>query len=199
VFGAIATERPDLVEAIRGDYATIARLLPAHRTAAAALETGDRIDQAALFQAVLEAVTAIAEREPMLLVLEDIHWADQASRDLLGFLFTRLRDQRVAIIASYRSDDVYRRHPLRRAAAEWVRHPQVEALALPVLARHEVSTLVRSASREPVTQRALVKIIDRAEGNAFFAEELLAASELSTDPDHLPAQLPTCCSCGWIS
>jgi DNA-binding NarL/FixJ family response regulator len=189
VFGRLAVERPDLAETVRADYAAIGRLLPAHRTTAAPVVVDDRIEQAALFEAVLGTFTAIAEHEPVLLIVEDIHWADQATRDLLGFLFTRMLTQRVAIVASYRSDDVYRRHPLRAAVAEWVRLPHVEAVALPVLDRHELSALVRSASAEPITQRSLVKIIDRAEGNAFFAEELLAASAHSADPDQLPAQL----------
>jgi DNA-binding CsgD family transcriptional regulator/tetratricopeptide (TPR) repeat protein len=189
MFGVLAAERPDLADTIRAKYGAIARLLPAQRTAAAPVETDNRIEQAALFEAVLEAFTAIADLEPLLLIIEDVHWADQATRDLLGFLFARLRTQRVAIIASYRSDDVYRRHPLRAAAAEWVRHPQVETVVLPVLDRHEVSELLRAAGGGPLSRQALVKIIDRAEGNAFFAEELLAASGHSTDPDQLPAQL----------
>jgi DNA-binding CsgD family transcriptional regulator/tetratricopeptide (TPR) repeat protein len=189
VFGRLAGEHPDLAESIRTDHAAIARLMPAHRTAAASVEVDERIDQSALFDAVLQAFTAIAERTPVLIVIEDIHWADQASRDLLGFLFTRLRSQRVALVASYRSDDINRRHPLRGAAAEWVRLPQVQAIVLPVLDRSEVSALVRSAGDVHLSQRALVKIVDRADGNAFFAEELLAASAHSSDPDELPAQL----------
>ncbi len=189
LFGQLVNDRPELAESLRTDHPAIGRLLPSRRSAAASIDSSDRIEQAALFEAVLGGLTAVAAAEPLLIVIEDLHWADQATRDLLGFLFARLRTQRIAIIASYRTDDVSRRHPLRAAAAEWVRHPQVEAIALPVLRRDEISTLVRGASGEPISQRVLAKIVDRADGNAFFAEELLAASVHSVDPDQLPAQL----------
>ena len=54
-------------------------------------------------------------RAPLLLVVEDVHWADQSTRDLLSFLFARRFDAPGRVVASYRSDDLHRRHPLRTA------------------------------------------------------------------------------------
>ena len=64
------------------------------------------------------------QKAPLLLVIEDTHWADQSTRDMLSFLFSRPFDGPVAIVASYRADDLHRRHPLRRQVAEWSRHPR---------------------------------------------------------------------------
>ncbi len=100
VFGRLAAEQPDLAESIRTDYAAIARLLPSRRGNDTPVRGDDRIEQASLFEAVLDAFTAMAQLQPVLLLLEDVHWADQATRDLLGFLFTRLGTQRIAIVAS---------------------------------------------------------------------------------------------------
>jgi DNA-binding NarL/FixJ family response regulator len=187
-FGRLATEHPGLADEIRVAYPAISRLLPARRLMDANAE-GDSIERGVLFDAVLGALTALSAQLPVLLVLEDVHWADQSSRDLLGFLFSRLRDDRIAIIASYRSDDVHRRHPLRAAAAAWTRLQRVRRLQLPLLNSREITALVASISPQPVSSRMLGRIVARAEGNAFFAEDLLAATAQSSDPDSVPAEL----------
>ena len=75
----------------------------------------------------------IAERTPVLLVVEDLHWADQSTRDLLGFLVRNLRAG-VALVLTYRSDEVHRRHPLRPFLAELNRDGRAERLELGRLA-----------------------------------------------------------------
>jgi len=72
----------------------------------------------------------LADRAPLLLVIEDVHWADRSSLDLLGSLFARADEQRVAVVASYRSEDVHRRHPLRPTLAEWARLPSLSRMSL---------------------------------------------------------------------
>src|SRR5947208_3534453 len=89
----------------------------------------------------------LSEIAPLLLVLEDLHWADQSSRDLLRFLLSRgvlqrpaggAPTHRLAVFASYRADDLHRRHPLRPLLAELVRLPAVERLELRPMADAEV-------------------------------------------------------------
>lgn len=139
--------------------------------------------------AVLAEVTGIA---PLLLVLEDLHWADQSSRDLLRFLLSRgvlqrpaggPRDRRLAVLASYRADDLHRRHPLRPLLAELGRLPAVERLELQPLPDADVARLVRSLRDHPLPDAAVHRIVERAEGNAFYAEELVAATDASDAPD----------------
>src|SRR4029453_6900700 len=115
------------------------------------------------------------------LVIEAVHWADESPRDLLGYLLTRLGDQRLAVLASYRSDDLHRRHPLRRPIAEGARLPRVRRLALGPLDTAEPRALIGSLHPEPLPEREVQRILDRAGGNAFFTEELVAAAGLDDD------------------
>ncbi len=189
-FGRLAADRPELAEPLLAEFPPIARLIPTQRVISApAASPDERIERGALFEAVLGALTALAEQDPVLLVVEDAHWADQSTRDLLGFILARLRDQRMAVIVSYRSDDLHRRHPLRRTAAEWSRLPRVERLHLPPLDQDEVRALIRSLNPEPLTEPDIRRIIDRSEGNAFFTEELVAAANECANTGMIPAEL----------
>ena len=190
-FGRLATSHPDLSDTLLGEYPAIARLMPNQRVIGApAAEPDDRIQRGALFEAVLGALSRLAETSTVLLVVEDVHWADQSTRDLLGFLLARLGDQRLAVVISYRSDDLHRRHPLRRTVAEWGRLPRVERLHLPPLDAEEVRELIHSLYPGPLAEPDLRQIIDRAEGNAFFTEELVAAAaECPQQQTVLPAEL----------
>ncbi|MEV5875223.1 AAA family ATPase [Streptomyces sp. NPDC052101] len=141
-----------------------------------------------LFEDVAGLLAELAAVAPLLLVLEDLHWADQSSRDLLRFLLSRgvlhrpgggAPDRRLALLASYRSDDLHRRHPLRPLLAELVRLPAVERLELRPLPDPEVARLVRALddhTARPLPEAVVRGIVARAEGNAFYAQELFAAA-----------------------
>jgi DNA-binding NarL/FixJ family response regulator len=131
-----------------------------------------------MFGAVLGALAEFAAARPVLLVLEDLHWADATTRHLLTFLARMLRRERVAIIGTYRTDDLHRRHPLGEVVAELGRLPSVTLLELgplpaAALAEH-LSSLPNGPSR--LSTALLGSLVERAEGNAYYAEELLAAS-----------------------
>jgi DNA-binding CsgD family transcriptional regulator/tetratricopeptide (TPR) repeat protein len=130
-----------------------------------------------LFEAVASLLIELATGSPLLLVLEDLHWADRSSRDLLRYLLARLVDEPIAVVASYRADDLHRRHPLRPLLAELVRLPGVERLQLDPLPDADVDALVRglAAAAGGVAAGTVEDVVARAEGNAFYAEELLAA------------------------
>jgi DNA-binding NarL/FixJ family response regulator len=186
-FGRFAAEHPTEAEELLGAFPAIERLLP--RRGPAVRGTEDRVDRGELFQSVLGALALPARHQPVLLVVEDIHWADQATRDLLGYLFARVTSERLVIVATFRSDDLHRRHPLRRTLAEWSRLPAVERVHLEPLGSDEVRSLIRSLHTAPMDEHDLRSIISRADGNAFFAEELVAAAGQVTDTQQLPWQL----------
>ncbi|MBO1336340.1 helix-turn-helix transcriptional regulator [Streptomyces sp. VRA16 Mangrove soil] len=141
-----------------------------------------------LFEGVAGLLADLAGLAPLLLVIEDLHWADQSSRDLLRFLLSRGGPgRRLAVFASYRTDDLHRRHPLRPLLAELVRLPAVDRLELRPMADADVARLVRSLGTAPVPDSTVRRIVDRAEGNAFYAEELLAA--LPTEGTAMPTGL----------
>jgi DNA-binding NarL/FixJ family response regulator len=161
----------------------LARLLPDHE---ATRQPGDMpgLAQHQLFGAVLGMLAELARAHPVLLVLEDLHWADRSTRDLVTFLSRVLRDERIALAVSYRTDDMHRAHPLRPVVGELQRLPSVTAI--------EVGPLDPAAMAEHLTQlsggasAAIGEVIERAEGNAYFAEELLASCSAG---DELPTGL----------
>ncbi|MEV3858340.1 AAA family ATPase [Streptomyces sp. NPDC050095] len=152
-------------------YSAVDRLIGSG--SAAATDPGSRLQ---LFEGVAGLLSDLTEAAPLLLVIEDLHWADQSSRDLLRFLLSRGGlSRRLAVFASYRTDDLHRRHPLRPLLAELIRLPSVDRLELRPLADADVARLVRALRTGPVPDSTVRDIVDRAEGNAFYAEELLAA------------------------
>src|SRR3954452_12466946 len=141
-----------------------------------------------LFESVAGLICELAAAAPLLLVLEDLHWADRSSRDLLRYLLARFVDERIAVVASYRSDDLHRRHPLRPLLAELVRLPGVERLVLGPLTDDAVDELVRHRADAlgGVPDRTVEAVAARAEANAFYAEELLTSR---LEGDALPLAL----------
>ncbi len=131
-----------------------------------------------MFGAVLSLLSELAAGSPVLLVVEDLHWADASTRHLVTFLSRMLHRERVAIIGTYRTDDLHRRHPLRAVIAELLRLPMValvELEPLSVASLAEILSDVHSAPL-PLSAAALNSLVARAEGNAYYAEELLNAS-----------------------
>ena len=166
----------------------LARMLPQPSAAPIAdLPSGD-FGQLQLFDAVSGLLAELSADRPLLLIIEDLHWADQSTRDLLSFLLTRLRSERLAIVASYRADDLHRRHPLRPLLGELVRLPVVERVEVRPFNAVEMADYLRALHGSPLPRRAVRRILDRSAGNAFFAEELLAAG-LDRDTETLPTGL----------
>jgi ATP/maltotriose-dependent transcriptional regulator MalT len=142
--------------------------------------------QLQLFDALFALLGELAEQQCVLLIIEDLHWADPSTRDLLSFLLSRLRDQRLLIVASYRSDDLHRRHPLRRLLAELVRLPAVERLDLTPFNTADARAFVAALAENPIPEDLIAQVAERSEGNAFFAEELMDAC---LDTDGVPTAL----------
>ena len=123
---------------------------------------------------------------PVVLLIEDVHWADSSTRDLIGFLLARLVAEPVTVVVSYRSDDLHRRHPLRPALVEWARMPGVLRLPLAPLADEGMRRLLRARHPGQLPEVVINRILTRAGGNAFYAEQLLAEADGS---DQIPADL----------
>ncbi|WP_048553656.1 ATP-binding protein, partial [Nostocoides japonicum] len=137
-------------------------------------DTDAATDPLDLFDAVHAALEDLAASGPVLVVVEDAHWADRSTRELLTFLLGRGFRGPVALVVSYRADDLHRRHPLRPRLAEWSRLPTVERMVLAPMPDADVALLVRVIEPE-VTDEEAAGIVARSGGNPFFAEELVAA------------------------
>jgi DNA-binding CsgD family transcriptional regulator len=184
--GRLAGEAPALASTIAQATPAIARLMPGV-SAVDDRSAGERLERSHLFEAVHAALVQLSRSAPVLLLVEDVHWADQSTRELLSFLFARRFAGPVAIVASYRSDDLHRRHPLRATVAQWARLSGVSRLQLAPLPEPDVRELVRALHPAPLPDGDVRRIVERAEGNAFFTEELVAATDVGGRS--LPADL----------
>ena len=161
----------------------LGRLLPESGDGQRVDEDRSGLARQQMFGGVLGLLTELAAAAPVLLVLEDLHWADTSTRDLVTFLSRMLHRERVALIGTYRTDDLHRRHPLRPVVAELLRLPSVIAVDLApldpsALAEHLTAALAEhlmAAAPGRIDAIELNDIVARAEGNAYYAEELLAA------------------------
>jgi DNA-binding CsgD family transcriptional regulator/tetratricopeptide (TPR) repeat protein len=159
--------RPDLV-----------RLMPdlAVRVGdSAGVELSDGSGQGRLFEHVLLLLERLAARAPLVVVIEDLHWADRSTMDLLGFLGRNLREGPILLIATYRSDELHRRHPLLPFLAEQERGGRAERLVLNRFDRAELAAQIRAILGSEPGLELIQRIEARSQGNAFYAEELLAA------------------------
>ena len=178
---AIRTASAEVAAAVKA-RPVLARLLPDGG------EGGDQeADRAALtrqqmFGTVLGLLAELSVRAPVLLVLEDLHWADASTRDLLTFLVRMLHGERIAIIGTYRTDDLHRRHPLRPVVADLLRLPSVISVQLGPLSPSALTELLFAIADTPgrLSAGTVNQIVAGSEGNAYYAEELLAA--LSDSP-----------------
>ena len=160
-----------------------------------AAESGEPVDRASdlhpqlrLFESLLAQVERLAADRPLLLALDDMHWADSSTREFLAFLGRNLGSTRLLVLATYRSDDVGRDHPLRRYLTELGRGERVERLTIERLGRAEVREQLRAISGDDPDERLVDRLFARAQGNPFFSEELLASAG-ADEPDAVPATL----------
>ena len=161
----------DLLPGARG----LSRLLP---------EFGDPDEipaaeaRARLFELVLTLLDRLAEQGPVVVVIEDAHWADRSSRDLLDFLIRNLAGS-VLVLVTYRSEALHRDHPLRPLLAELDRIDRVERLELPRLTLAETRRML--GEHDPARAEQFFR---RSEGNPLFVEAL-AGEESAELPESL--------------
>jgi DNA-binding CsgD family transcriptional regulator/tetratricopeptide (TPR) repeat protein len=145
--------------------------------------TGDMLTRRhRLFVRVLGVLTDLAARAPLLLVLEDLHWADESSRELLDFLAVRLRGQPVMVIATVRDDEL--ESGARRWLAELERRPGVLRLRLAPLADNEIEQIVADVLPTGASADAKAAVVSAADGNPLYARELASAG-----PAAMPASI----------
>jgi DNA-binding CsgD family transcriptional regulator len=136
-------------------------------------------DQAALFADVRRYVAELSADRPAVLLLEDLHWADPASVELLRHVVPHLRHGPVLLLVTYRADELSRRHPLAQQLPALVREAEGLRLDLRRLDGDALHALVASRYRLTTADEArLVAYLEQhAEGNPFFATELFRALE----------------------
>jgi DNA-binding CsgD family transcriptional regulator/tetratricopeptide (TPR) repeat protein len=164
--------------AVRGlvgpSWPELARLLPALGEPQAGGGTPDQAAQARLFELLLGMLARLSQQMPVTLVVEDLHWADRSTRDLLAFLARNLRRERLLVVVSYRSDE---------PGTDWLgpylavldRSARAHRMELPRLDRAETGAQLVGILGAAPPAELVDAVFARSEGNPFFTEELLGA------------------------
>lgn len=134
-------------------------------------EPGDSV-RLQLFESVTRLLEHASSRSPLVLVVEDIHWADESTRHLLRFLARALTDASVLLVATYRTDELTRRHPLRPFLAEIGRLPGTTRIEVGGLDRDEVGQLLSGLLGHEPSPTVVNLVHRRSEGVPYFVEEL---------------------------
>ncbi|MGW9554767.1 helix-turn-helix transcriptional regulator [Nocardiopsis sp. NPDC055551] len=139
--------------------------------------------RARLFEAVLTFLEEHARPEGLALVVEDLHWSDASTRDLLVFLLRNLHTVPVHLVVSVRTDDLHRTHPLRPLLPELERLPRVARMDLDPLTRQEVAQQAAALAGTALTETDLDLLHERSGGNPLFVESFVGASEAGGVPE----------------
>ena len=167
------TRLPELLGPSRGELARIVPEFadrPLHATGPGGEEARSR-----LFAALVDAVRGVAAERPLLIGLEDLHWADRSTLDVLGFVARTLRDDPVGIVVTVRDDGLTAAETLRSLLGELTRLPHVVRLDLHPLSERAVADLLAGIQGAPPEPSAVSRIAERSGGNPFFVEELVAS------------------------
>ena len=178
----LAGVEPDGLHRLLGpSSAELSQLLPELKDLVAGLEPPPVVDLAAarfrLYQAVTRLLGRLAEVRPLMVVVDDLHWADVASLRLLTFLATELRDVRLVVIGTYRNVEAVAGQPLADTLGALAREPVVERIPLRGLGKAEVGRLIATSTGTQPAEQLVQAVHDRTEGNPFFVTELLRLLE----------------------
>jgi DNA-binding CsgD family transcriptional regulator len=154
----------------------LARLVPALDTGEAA-PAQELWAQARLYEALLDLFRRLAGRSPLVLQIEDLHWADPGTLAATSYLLRAIEDEPISVMATFRADELTRRHPVRPWLAEVVRDANVERIELEPLGQTDVRSLIGNILGEQPKDREVEEIQLRADGNPFFVEELLCCRD----------------------
>lgn len=133
--------------------------------------------QSSLYLQVLGLIERIAADAPTVIALEDLHWSDRSTRDMLRFLVRNLTHGHVVLIGTYRTDELNERHPFLTLLAEMGRSRQVERIELARFTADEVHDQLAGILGKPPDRALVARLHERGGGNAFFTEELLAVEQ----------------------
>ena len=151
----------------------LAQLFP--QLGRAVATTGDAAQaKMRLFESILMLLRDAATRRALLVILEDLQWADPATRELLDYATRRLRSTNVLIVATYRTDEMHRKHALLPTIQGWRRNGQVEMVDLNSLSAEQVGDMVCAIFEEETISAEFRDFLrERSEGNPFVLEEML--------------------------
>lgn len=173
----------EMAELVGAGAPDLARLVPSIGPGGAAAEPTGQSQwlQARLLEAILGFLQRLAARRPVLFVIEDLHWADPGTRETLTYLVRNLRSDAAALLITYRSDELHRRHPLLPWLAELERTGRVQRVDVARLRPSVTRELLQSIIGSKPDPELVRRVVERSDGNPFFIEELAMAERTSAD------------------
>jgi DNA-binding SARP family transcriptional activator/tetratricopeptide (TPR) repeat protein len=166
-----------LVASLKADIslAAVAELLPEIRGRLPALPDLPRIDAESerirLFESLFRSLSGLAKPRPLLLVLEDMHWAQSASIELLRFLLRRISGVPLMIVVTYRDNETPRPHPLHRLRIEARAAASAQSLSLRTLSLDDLHELTEALSEVP--DLAAAQLLAVSDGNPLFLTQFI--------------------------
>lgn len=182
---------PDELEAVLGPARPeLARLLPElDPESAGGRPAGAEEGNVRLLEFAFGVVQRLALDRPLMLVIEDLNWADRSTFDLVELLVRALRGVRILLVLTFRTDEIHRSHPLRPLVTGWERVRSVRRLELARFTREETARQLEAILGTPPTRQMVDLLQERSEGNPYLVEEILAAVQAGASPEELPMTL----------
>ena len=179
----------ELDEVLGGAREEIARLVP-ELEEATPTGAADNPGPSRVLELMLGVIGRLAAAAPLMLVFEDVQWADRSTLDLLALLIARASGRRLLVVLTVRSDELHRAHPFRRMAAHWEQQRLVQRLELERLGPQDVAAQIEAIVGERPDGELIEFVAERSEGIPLFVEELLGAvRDGRRDHDYLPPSL----------
>lgn len=172
------TDAAGLNDLLGSGRSELGRLLPelgGDRGATTVTHMGPGFGQGRLFESILGVLCRLAEKVPTVLVIEDLHWADDSTRDLIRWLVRNRRGRGAMLLSTYRTDEIHRSHPLRPFLAGLNRAPGVVGVELERFGRGEVYMQLRAILESDPDPDVVDETFGLSEGNPFYVEELIAS------------------------
>jgi DNA-binding CsgD family transcriptional regulator len=157
--------------------ADLSRLLPelAGPETSTSLDPDPQMQKRRLFEAIYHLILPAPGEAVRIVALEDIHWADPTTQELLRYLARAIEHDSILVVCTYRSDELHRRHPLNTLIAYLTRERLYHEVRLAPLSRPETATLLESLLARPLPDDLIDRLYERTEGNPFFLEEIVKA------------------------
>lgn len=153
----------------------LARLLPefAPLVRPYAGEGDPQLEKRRLFDTIYRALRPREPQHCRVVIIEDLHWSDQTSQELIHYLSRAIERDRVLIIGSYRTDELHRRHPLTHLIAQLTRDRLYHEIRLTPLAKAEFTDMLEATLERSLPDNFVHALYERTEGNPFFVEEVI--------------------------
>ena len=172
---SLARSHPDVLAAIVPALVTeIHRLVPELGSADLPVAGDASITRLYLFDAIDTFLAAVSARQPLLVVLDDLHWADAGTLAVIRHLLRSDRDEPLLVVGTYRDTDVDRTHPLASSLHNLQREPGTARMSLSGLERDSVGALIADRAGHAASEEFVDLVYEETDGNPYFAEEVLA-------------------------